>query len=114
MKRYIALLRGINVSGKNKISMSELKKGFTELDFAEVVTHLNSGNIIFSSEIDDKNILSNKIELMIKSSFNLDIPVFIALQEELERLLKNAPTWWGSDNKGIYDNLIFLLLRRVV
>jgi uncharacterized protein (DUF1697 family) len=57
MKRYIALLRGINVSGKNKISMAELKKGFAELGFAEITTYLNSGNVIFSSVIDDKNVL---------------------------------------------------------
>lgn len=109
MKRYIALLRGINISGKNKISMSELKEGFAELGFAEVATYLNSGNIIFSSTIDDKNILSSKIEIMIKNRFDLNIPVFIALQEELKELLKNAPDWWGDDNKEIYDNLIFIM-----
>ena len=47
MKRYIALLRGINVGGKNKISMKELKAGFEELGFRDVVTYLNSGNVIF-------------------------------------------------------------------
>lgn len=109
MKRYIALLRGINISGKNKISMSELKEGFAELGFAEVTTYLNSGNIIFSSAINDKNILSSKIEIMIKDRFDLNIPVFIALQEELKELLKNAPDWWGDDNKEIYDNLIFIM-----
>lgn len=109
MKRYIALLRGINISGKNKISMSELKEGFAELGFAEVTTYLNSGNIIFSSAINDKNILSSKIEIMIKNRFDLNIPVFIALQEELKELLKNAPDWWGDDNKEIYDNLIFIM-----
>ena len=54
MKRYIAFLRGINISGKNKISMAELKKGFEELGFQEVKTYLNSGNVIFSSEKDEK------------------------------------------------------------
>jgi len=109
MKRYIVLLKGINVGGNNKISMPELKKAFTELDFAEVSTYLNSGNVIFSSAIDDKNVLSNKIELMIKDRFDLDIPVFIVLQEKLEELLNNAPDWWGDDNKEIYDNLIFIM-----
>ena len=96
MKRYIALLRGINVSGKNKISMSELKKGFAELGFEEVTTYLNSGNVIFSSAADDINILSNKIESMIKVNFDLDIPVFIVLQEDLKELLNNAPDWWSK------------------
>ena len=109
MKRYIALLRGINISGKNKISMSELKKYFTELDFAEVATYLNSGNVIFSSAIDDKNVLSNQIMVMIKERFDLDILVLIILQDELIELLNNAPDWWGDDNKEIYDNLIFMM-----
>lgn len=109
MKRYIALLRGINVSGKNKISMTELKKGFVELGFAEITTYLNSGNVIFSSMTDDKNVLSNLIKQMIKDNFDLEIPVFIILQDELEELLKGAPDWWGDDNVEIYDNLIFML-----
>lgn len=109
MKRYIALLRGINISGKNKIAMSELKKCFAELGFAEIVTYLNSGNVIFSSAIEDKDVLSNKVQLMIKDRFHLEIPVFIILQEELAKLLKNAPDWWGDDNREIYDNLIFLM-----
>lgn len=109
MKRYVALLRGINISGKNKISMPELKKGFEELGFAEVNTYLNSGNVIFSSDIDDENILSNEIASMIKDRFQLDIPIFIVLQETLKDLLNHAPDWWGDDNKEIYDNLIFII-----
>lgn len=109
MKRYIALLRGINISGKNKISMPELKKGFEELGLAEVTTYLNSGNVVFSSAADDENIFANKIKSMIKERFHLDIPIFIILQEELEEVLSNAPDWWGNDKKEIYDNIIFLI-----
>ena len=53
MKRYIAFLRGVNISGKNKVPMAELKKGFEELDFSEVKTYLNSGNVAFSSDEDN-------------------------------------------------------------
>ena len=52
--KYIALLRGINISGKNKIAMSELKKEFTTLGYKEVITYLNSGNVVFESDIEDK------------------------------------------------------------
>ena len=107
MKRYIALLRGINIGGKNKIDMTELKEGFAEPGFTEVTTYLNSGNVIFSSAMDDKTALSNKVKRMIKDRFNLDIPVFIVLQEKLKDLLNNAPDWWGDDNKDICDNIIF-------
>jgi len=108
MKRYIALLRGINIGGKNKISMAALKTGFAELGFVEVTTYLNSGNVVFSSTVDDINTLSNKIQLLIKESFDLHIPVFIISQESLEDILNHAPDWWGSNNKEIYDNLIFI------
>lgn len=109
MRRYVALLRGINISGKNKISMADLKKRFAELDFSEVKTYLNSGNVVFSSDIEDKNMLTNTIAMMIKDKFCLDIPVYVILQEELEDILHHAPDWWGNDDKEIYDNLIFLM-----
>ena len=51
MKRYIAFLRGVNISGRNKVSMAELKKGFERLGHKEVKTYLNSGNVIFLSLI---------------------------------------------------------------
>ena len=51
--RYIALLRGINISGKNKISMPELKTALGEKGFADVKTYLNSGNVIFSDDEPD-------------------------------------------------------------
>lgn len=124
MKRYIAFLRGINISGKNKISMADLKKGFEGLGLKEVKTYLNSGNVIFSG---NENILcgqetcaslpkegttksfANQIEIMIKNQFNLDIPVFVISKEELEDILHHAPDWWGDENKEIYDNLIFVI-----
>ena len=109
MKRYIALLRGINISGKNKISMPELKSGFIELGFVEVFTHLNSGNVVFSCEQNNQVILADEIMAMIQKRFALDISVFVIAQEELKTLLGNAPDWWGTDDKSTYDNLIFVL-----
>lgn len=109
MKRYLAFLRGINISGKNKVPMAELKSGFESLDFAKVKTYLNSGNVIFSSDHDDIALMKDQIETMIKNKFQLDIPVFVISKEELESILHNAPDWWGNENKEIYDNLIFIM-----
>lgn len=108
MKRYIALLRGINISGKNKISMAELKTGFAEAGYTAVSTYLNSGNVAFDSDAEDKGSISENIMAMIKDRFELDIPVLVILQEELAYILANAPKWWESDDKDIYDNLIFM------
>jgi uncharacterized protein (DUF1697 family) len=109
MKRQIAFLRGINVSGKNKVPMAKLKEGFEELGFQEVKTYLNSGNVIFSSDGDDIRCFTSQIETMIKNQFGLDIPVFVISKEELEDILRNAPDWWGNEDKEIYDNLIFIM-----
>lgn len=109
MKRYCALLRGINISGKNKISMAELKTYFVKLSYVDVLTYLNSGNVIFSVSESDEIILADKIKTMIQKRFGIDIPVFVILQEKLEGLLSKAPDWWGTDNKEIYDNLIFVM-----
>lgn len=108
MVRYIALLRGINVGGNNKIAIQELKAGFEALGFEQVVTHLNSGNVIFSANDEKDYELTEAIERMIQSKFALEIPVLIIPQEEVVELLREAPTWWGSEDKEIYDNLIFL------
>ena len=109
MKRYVALLRGINISGKNKIPMAELKKEFERLGFIEAKTYMNSGNVVFSSDEDDIEKITKQIETMIKQQFGFDIPVFVISKEKLEDILRNAPDWWGNDNKEIYDNLIFIM-----
>lgn len=109
MKRYIAFLRGVNISGKNKVPMAELKRCFEELDFSEVKTYLNSGNVAFSSDEDNIEVLTSQAEMIINRKFGLDIPVFVISKEKLEDILQNAPEWWGDENKEIYDNLIFIM-----
>ena len=91
MEKYIALLRGINISGKNKISMSELKKEFEILGYENVVTYLNSGNVIFTSDIvDEKNIIDS-VHKMIENKFNINIPIYVIRASELKKLLENKP-----------------------
>lgn len=109
MNRYIALLRGINISGKNKIAMSELKEGFIEIGCEDVITFLNSGNVVFSIEEGNEIALAVKINQMIRERFRFDIPVLIVRQQTLKEILGKAPVWWGTDNKEIYDNLIFVM-----
>lgn len=96
MKRHIALLRGINISGKNKVPMAELKKCFEAAGFLEVKTWLNSGNVVFSCEEADAAALADRIERMMQCEFGLDIPVFVILQEELADILRHAPEWGGE------------------
>lgn len=109
MRRYVAFLRGINISGKNKIPMADLKKGFESLSYKEVKTYLNSGNVLFSSAEENEDKFTNQIEEMIQQQFDVNIPVLVVSIEALKDILHNAPAWWGNDNKEIYDNLIFIM-----
>lgn len=92
--KYIALLRGINISGKNKISMPELKKLLEENNYQNVFTYLNSGNIIFECNTNNKQTIMDNIHTLIKTKFLLDIPVYITTDKELETILNNSPKWW--------------------
>ena len=92
-----------------KISMNELKTGLEKTGFENVSTYLNSGNAIFQSEIDNKEVIKENIQRMIKERFNLEIPVYVTTAPELEEILKHTPEWWGTNNKEIYDNIIFII-----
>lgn len=109
MEKYIALLRGINISGKNKIPMSELKKEFEILGYEDVITYLNSGNVIFKTNEDDETTIVKIIHKMIEEKFDIDIPIYIIKASQLKELLDNQPEWWGTSNKEIYDNVIFII-----
>ena len=106
--KYVCLLRGINISGKNKIPMKELKLGFEELNYKKVITYINSGNVIFSSE-KNREIVTDEIKQMIKNKFDLDIPIYVTTIDELKDVIKNIPDWFGSNNKNIYNNIIFII-----
>lgn len=107
MKKHIAFLRGINVSGKNKIEMPILKSELENAGFIQVSTYLNSGNVTFlAAEEED---IKGKIEAVILSKWGLEIPVYVIEADLLDEILLNAPKWWGTDDKEKYDNLIFIL-----
>ena len=91
MNCYIALLRGINVSGKNKIKMVDLKQLFLNLGFTNVSTYIQSGNVIFSSE----EINISKIEQLIideiKIKFKYSVKLLVVKKSELESVFKSNP-----------------------
>lgn len=108
MKKYIALLRGINVGGKNKISMQELKGVFEENGFQDVSTYINSGNVIFSAQDAECELLQSKCEGMIFARFNMDISVIVISAEDVYEALRNAPEWWDNDKESKH-NVMFVI-----
>lgn len=90
MTVYIALLRGINVSGHNKIKMADLKQTLEKTGFGRVQTYIQSGNVLFESE-EGPEPLRRRIEDAIQSAFGLSITVVIRSAEELERIVRDCP-----------------------
>jgi uncharacterized protein (DUF1697 family) len=90
MNTYISLLRGINVGGHKKIKMAELKSVYESLQLKNVVTYIQSGNVVFQSELDE-NTLQTMIEEAIKQHFSFDVPVLILTKEQLIIVAKNLP-----------------------
>lgn len=108
MIRYIAFLRGINVGGNNKIAMSELKDLFKQHGFQDVLTYINSGNIIFSSEETDILRLNEICETLLLEQFKLKIPVVVLSHAELMTAVDHAPLWWDQDKDSKHNAIIVL------
>ena len=108
MNRYVILLRGINVGGKNTVSMKELKELLEKSGFLDVTTYINSGNIIFSSEISDMLLLKSTCEALLLEKFSLKLSVMILSANDLIEALEHAPDWWNNDTESKH-NAIFVI-----
>lgn len=108
MIRYIALLRGINVGGKNTVPMKELKAAFEEDGFLDVITYINSGNIIFSSAISEAQLVKTRCEALIQKRFGLTITVMVISGRDLREALASAPDWWDNDKESKHNALFVI------
>jgi uncharacterized protein (DUF1697 family) len=91
MKTYISLLRGINVSGKNRISMTELKQLCESMGLKDVVTYIQSGNVVFDYEEEDPAKIIMLTEEGIKQLFGSDVRVILRDKESLKKILESNP-----------------------
>lgn len=105
MNTYVALLRGINVGGNNKVEMSKLKKVFEGVGYKNVLTYINSGNVIFESERKDVSVITQEIETMLQKSFKFPIKIVLRDKKAIRKLSKEIPTDWGNDTEQRTDVL---------
>ena len=96
MTHYALLVRGINVGGKNKVVMAQLRQELTELGLEKVETYINSGNIFFTST-DAKAQLVEKLEDFFAVHYPFIQSFSLLSQEDYEEELKNLPDWWIKD-----------------
>lgn len=86
---WVVLLRGINVGGRNKVPMAELREMCTDLGLSGVTTYINSGNVLFNSK--PVKGLETKLSAAIAERFGVDIPVVICTTSRLKGALANNP-----------------------
>jgi len=91
MPTYVALLRGINVSGHNQIKMPALKALFDALGHSAVTTYIQSGNVVFTSPLDQPAEIAGAIEARISADFGMNVPVILRTGEEMAAIAANNP-----------------------
>ena len=91
MKTHIALLRGINVGGYKKVPMAELRQLLSELDFKDVQTYIQSGNVVFKSKETNPLELESKIENAIQNHFRFEVSVLIKTRVQLQCIFSECP-----------------------
>lgn len=106
--RLLALLRGINVGGNNIIKMIDLKACFEAMGFANVVTYIQSGNVLFDAEDSDINRLTTTIEQKLSEQFSYASRIVLISQEQLLRIIQTAPEGFGVLPDEYRYDVIFL------
>ncbi|MGH2811839.1 MAG: DUF1697 domain-containing protein [Actinomycetota bacterium] len=106
-KRYLALLRGINVGGKNIIKMAELKACFEAIGLTDVATFIQSGNVLFTGR-DDKSQTTAKIEKTLSRRFKYNSRVVVVSYNELRGVGTHAPKGFGDNPATFRYDVVFL------
>ncbi|MFK9092055.1 DUF1697 domain-containing protein [Bacillus salipaludis] len=107
MTIYIALLRGINVGGHHKIKMVDLKSLLETMGLQKVKTYIQSGNVLFESEEEEKQ-LSHRLEAEISTTFGFPVPVVLRTSEEFEQIIRDCPFSTDTLKEGESVQIAFL------
>ena len=108
MMTYIALLRGINVSGQKKINMAQLRADLAELNFSNLRTYIQSGNVIFTAAESAPQQLTRQIAEKIRIQYGFDVKVLVMSAPDLAAVQKNNPFTRNPDKDSAYLHVTFL------
>lgn len=106
-KHYVALLRGINVGGRNKVPMADLREALTSAGFGAVRTYIQSGNVLFESAAPRRS-LEDRVEAAIEDRFGFPILVVVRAHTELRHVVEQAPAGFGEEPDRYHSDAIFL------
>jgi uncharacterized protein (DUF1697 family) len=104
---YVALLRGVNVGGKNLVSMAALKDSFERVGLKDVRTYINSGNILFRSSVASARTLEGQIDRVLAEAHGLASKAVVRSEAEMARLVKTIDATW-TPKPGWKYNVMFL------
>jgi len=105
--RYVALVRGINVGGRNKVSMADLRATLEAAGLRAVSTYIQSGNVLFESDA-PRGSLEDHIETAIKGHFGVPIIVVVRSHQQLRRVVERAPAGFGKKPDTYHSDALFL------
>lgn len=105
MSRFLALFRGVNVSGQKKIIMTDLKKLFEGLGYSNVVTYIQSGNVVFES---DASVDAADIQREVEKKYDFDIEVLVFEMDDMTSVITKNPFLKekGFDNEKLHVTLL--------
>jgi uncharacterized protein (DUF1697 family) len=106
--RYLALLRGINVGGRNIVKMPDLRACFDRLGLNNVTTYIQSGNVLFDCKLKNPVTLSVVIEEALAAEVSCTPAVVVVPEEQLERVVRRAPLSFGTDPAAYRYDVVFL------
>ncbi len=108
MATYVALLRGINVGGRNPIAMAALKECFEAGGFDNVSTYIQSGNVLFDARRARTNELAGRIETMLAEAFDYEPTVVVRSRSQMRAIVDGAPHRFGAEPDAYRYDVIFL------
>lgn len=94
---YVAFLRGINVGGKGIVSMASIREALVDLGLSDIRTHINSGNVIFSTRASDVRKLATRVEKGLQERTGMSIKVLVLGHKSLKTLVGAIPRNWVDD-----------------
>jgi uncharacterized protein (DUF1697 family) len=105
--RYVALLRGINVGGRNPVAMAALRTAFEDEGYGAVSTYIQSGNVLFDTDRPARG-LEDEIEAMLERRLGLPLVVVVRSHRQLRSVVDRAPAGFGAQPKAYHSDVLFL------
>jgi len=107
MKRYVALLRGINVGGNNRVTMVDLRAAFEAGGYQAVGTYIASGNVLFETDAPAASLEGN-VESTLERRLGMPLVVVVRSHQQLRAVVDKAPPGFGAQPDAYHSDVIFL------